>query len=102
VGDGGEELTGVVNCAGWLWWSGEVDHTSESCFEVGGCSRTCQGRKGRLVRSGDGEPVVEIGAEAVSSLPTGGEAIGTDKMHWEGPFYSYVGEGWMGWLSLGS
>jgi hypothetical protein len=61
--------------------------------------------RGRLVRSGDGELVVEIGAEAVSSLPAGGEASGTDKMHWEGPFYSYVGEwwmGWMGWLSLGS
>jgi hypothetical protein len=35
----------------------------------------------------------------------GQEAGGTDKMHGEGPFYSCMGGGWMGWtrwLSLGS
>jgi hypothetical protein len=44
--------------------------------------------RGRLVRSGDSEPVVEIGAEATVSLPVNGEAS---------PFYSCVGGGWMGW-----
>jgi hypothetical protein len=61
--------------------------------------------RGRLVRPGDGEPVVETGAEAVASLSMDGEASGMDKMHGEGPFYSCVGGGWMGWtgrLGLGS
>jgi hypothetical protein len=53
---------------------------------------------GRLVRSGDGEPVAEIGAEAAASLPADGEASGMDKMHGEGSFYSCVGGGWMGWM----
>jgi hypothetical protein len=30
-------------------------------------------------------------------LAMDGEASGADKMHGEGPFYSCVGEGWMGW-----
>jgi hypothetical protein len=63
------------------------------------------GRKGRLVRSGDGEPVTKIGAEVAASLLADSEASGTDKMHREGSFYSCVGRGWMGWtgpLSLGS
>jgi hypothetical protein len=61
--------------------------------------------RGRLVRSGNGEPVVEIGAEAAASLPADGEASGVNKMHGEGPFYACVGGGWMGWtgwLGLGS
>jgi hypothetical protein len=61
--------------------------------------------RGRLVRSGNGEPVVETGVEAVASLPADDEASGADKMHGVGPFYSCVGGGWMGWmgrLSLGS
>jgi hypothetical protein len=61
--------------------------------------------RGRLVRFGDGESVAEIGVEAVASLPADGEASGTDKMHGEGPFYSCMGGGWMGWtrqFSLGS
>jgi hypothetical protein len=53
---------------------------------------------GRLVRSGDGEPVAEIGAKVAASLPADGEASGMDKMHGEGPFYSCVGGGWMGWM----
>jgi hypothetical protein len=52
----------------------------------------------RLVRSGNGEPVVETGAEAAASLLTDDEASGMDKMHEEGHFYSYVGGGWMGWM----
>jgi hypothetical protein len=51
--------------------------------------------RGRLVRSDDGEPITEIGAAATASLPVDSEANGTDKMHGEGPFYSYVGGGWM-------
>jgi hypothetical protein len=36
-------------------------------------------------------------------LTDGQEAGGTDKIHWEGPFYSCVGGGWMGWMGrLGS
>jgi hypothetical protein len=61
--------------------------------------------RGRLVRSGDGEPVAETGSEAAASLPADDEASGTDKMHEKCPFYSCVGGGWMGWtgrLSLGS
>jgi hypothetical protein len=53
--------------------------------------------RGRLVRSADGEPVTETGAEAMASIPVYGEASGADKMYGEGPFYSYVGGGWMGW-----
>jgi hypothetical protein len=51
--------------------------------------------RGRLVRSDDGEPIAEIGAAATASLPMDSEANGTDKMRGEGPFYSYVGGGWM-------
>jgi hypothetical protein len=61
--------------------------------------------RGRIVRSDDSELIVEIGAEAAASLPADDEASGADKMHREGPFYSCVGGGWMGWtgrLSLGS
>jgi hypothetical protein len=61
--------------------------------------------RGRLVRSGDGEPVAETGVEAAASLPADDEASGVDKMQGEGPFYSYVGGRWMGWtgrLGLGS
>jgi hypothetical protein len=61
--------------------------------------------RGRLVRSGDDESVTETGAEAAASLPTDSEASGKDKMHGEGPIYSCVGGGWMGWtgwLDLGS
>jgi hypothetical protein len=53
--------------------------------------------RGRLVMSGDGEPVTETGVEAATSLPADGEACGADKMHGEGPFYSCLGRGWMGW-----
>jgi hypothetical protein len=38
-------------------------------------------------------------------LTEGQETGGADKMHGEGPFYSCVGRGWMGWmgeLGLGS
>jgi hypothetical protein len=31
-------------------------------------------------------------------LTNGQETGGMDKMHGEGPFYSCVGEGWMGWM----
>jgi hypothetical protein len=61
--------------------------------------------RGRLVRSGNGEPVIETGAEATTSLPADGEASGANKMHGEGLFYGCVGGGWMGWtrqLGLGS
>jgi hypothetical protein len=54
-------------------WVGALGHAEEE--------------RGRLVRSGDSEPVMEIGAEAAAS------------------FYSCMGGGWMGWtgrLSLGS
>jgi hypothetical protein len=54
--------------------------------------------RGRLVRSGYGEPIAETGAEVVASLPADGEASGADKIHGEDPFYSYVGGGWMGWM----
>jgi hypothetical protein len=54
--------------------------------------------RGRLVRSSNGEPVMETGVEATASLPADSEASGMDKMHGEGPFYSCVGGGWMGWL----
>jgi hypothetical protein len=60
---------------------------------------------GRLVRSSNGEPVTETGAEASASLLADGESSGMDKMHGEGPFYSCMCGGWMGWterLSLGS
>jgi hypothetical protein len=70
-----------------------------------GASGPTEEERGRLVRSGDSEPVVETGAEAATSLLMDSEASGTDKMHREGPFYSYMGRGWMGWtgrLGLGS
>jgi hypothetical protein len=73
------------------WWVGAPGPTEEEW--------------GRLVRSVDGEPVTKIGAEAATSLPTDGKASGVDKIHREGPFYSCVGGGWMGWtrrLSLDS
>jgi hypothetical protein len=101
AGDGGAELTSVVNDARWLRWSGEVDHAPKSCSEVGGCSGTYRGRKGTLVRSGDGGTIMETRAEAAASLPVDHEASGVDKMHGEGP-YSCVGRGWMGRLSHGS
>jgi hypothetical protein len=43
-----------------------------------------------------------IGGCGGDGLSEGGSGGGADKMHGEGPFYSYVGEGWMGRLSLGS
>jgi hypothetical protein len=54
--------------------------------------------RGRSVRSHDGEPIVETGAEAAASLPTDDEASGVDKMHGEDPFYSCVSGEWMGWM----
>jgi hypothetical protein len=35
--------------------------------------------RGRLVRSDDGDPITERGAEAAASLPADGEASGADK-----------------------
>jgi hypothetical protein len=66
---------------------GEVNHTSRSFSEVGGCSGPAEEERGRLVRSGNGEPVAEIGVEAVASLPVNSEASGADKMQGRrGPF----------------
>jgi hypothetical protein len=48
AGDRGAELTGAVDGAEWLQWSGEVDHAPESCSEEGGCSGTFRGRKGEV------------------------------------------------------
>jgi hypothetical protein len=70
-----------------------------------GAPEPAEEERGRLVRSGDGEPVVETGAEAEASLPADGVDNGADKMHGEGRFYSCMGGGWMGWtgrLGLGS
>jgi hypothetical protein len=67
--------------AGWLRWTGNADHASGSFSKVVGCSWTCRGRKGKkLVRSGDGESVMEIGEGAVTSLPTDRRQDGVDNM----------------------
>jgi hypothetical protein len=86
-----------------VWKAG--DEGADLTSVVDGAPGPAEEERGRLVRSGDGEPVVETGAEAVTSLPADIEASGMDKMHVEGPFYSCVGGGWMGWtgwLGLGS
>jgi hypothetical protein len=53
------DLTGVRRGRRVAPVVGEVDHALGSFSEVGGCSGTCQGKRGRLVWSGDGEPVAE-------------------------------------------
>jgi hypothetical protein len=96
AGDKGAELTGG---------RGGVDHARKAALWWVGAPGPTEEERVMLVRCGDGEPVVETGGEAVASLPADGEVSGADKMHREGPFYSCVGGGWMGWtgrLGLGS
>jgi hypothetical protein len=81
---------------GWLRWSRRSTTPQEASPRWVGALGPAEEERGRLVRSGDGELVTEIGAEAVASLPADGEAKDADKMHGEGPFYTCVGGGWMG------
>jgi hypothetical protein len=66
---------------GWLWWSGNSATPRGASPKWVGAPGLVEEERGRLVRSGNGEPVVEIGAEAVAPLPVDGEARGADKMH---------------------
>jgi hypothetical protein len=59
-----------------------------------GAPRPAEEETGRLVRSGDSEAA----AETTTSLLADSEDIGADTMHGGGPFYSYTGGGWMGWM----
>jgi hypothetical protein len=81
---------------GRLRWSGKSATPRRASSKWVGALGPAEEERGRLVRSGDGELVTEIGAEAVASLPADGEAKDADKMHGEGPFYTCVGGGWMG------
>jgi hypothetical protein len=71
----------------WLRWSGKSTTRWEASPRWVGAQRPMEEERGRLVRSGDSEPVAETGVEAVASLPTDSRASGMDKMQGRrGPF----------------
>jgi hypothetical protein len=59
---------------GWLRWSGKSATPRRASSKWVGALGPAEEERGRLVRSGDGEPVAETGAEAAASLPVDGEA----------------------------
>jgi hypothetical protein len=65
---------------GWLRWSGKSTMPREASLRWVGASGPAEEERGRLVRSGNGEPVAETGAEAAASLPVDSEASSADKM----------------------
>jgi hypothetical protein len=72
---------------GWLRWSGKSTTPREASLRWVGAPGPTEEERGRLVRSGDGEPIVETGAEAATSLLVDSEASGADKMQGRrGPF----------------
>jgi hypothetical protein len=77
-------------CSGsvrWLRWSGKSTTSREASPRWVGALGPAEEERGRLVRSGDGEPVMEKGAEVAASLPADSEASGTDNMQGRrGPF----------------
>jgi hypothetical protein len=91
--------------AGWLRWSGKSATPRGTSLKWVGAPGPAEEERGRLVRSGDGELVGEIGAEAVASLLVDDEARGADKMHGRVFFYScehrHQWDGSGRWLELG-
>jgi hypothetical protein len=59
---------------GRLRWSGKSATPRRASSKWVGALGPAEEERGRLVRSGDGEPVAETGAEAAASLPVDGEA----------------------------
>jgi hypothetical protein len=78
-GDVVADLTGARRRCRAASMIGEVGHASERFFEVVGALGHAEEERGRPVRSGDGELVTEIQAEAAASVPADSEAGGVNK-----------------------
>jgi hypothetical protein len=59
-----------VRGGGWLRWTGKSTTPWEASLRCVGAPGPTEEERGKLVRSGDSEPVAETGAEAVASLLT--------------------------------
>jgi hypothetical protein len=71
----------------WLQWSGKSTTPREASPRWVGAPGSTEEESGRLVRSGDSEPVTKIGVEEAASLPVESEVSGADKMQGRrGPF----------------
>jgi hypothetical protein len=70
---------------------GNANHASRSFSRVVGCSWTYRGRKGKPIKSGDGEPIAKTGEGAAASLPADRRQDGVDNMQGGGRLlYSHI------------
>jgi hypothetical protein len=71
---------------GWLLGQGKSTMPQEASLRWVGAPGSAREERGKPVRSGDGEPVAEIVAGAVTSLPTDRKPGGLDNMQGGAPF----------------